>query len=76
MKLEPDIQEIANRFNEDEAIWQRYQQKRLVRRFSEYETALPETILDYVDWIEAEREVCVTWAVSRFPAARANAIER
>ena len=64
MKPISDTQEIARQFNEQEAIWQRFHQKRLTRRLSETEFALPENILDDLDWMDAERETRVTRAVA------------
>jgi hypothetical protein len=53
MKPISDTQENVRRFNEDEAVWRRFEQKRLLRDpFS----ALPEEVLDEIDWREAERE--------------------
>jgi hypothetical protein len=49
-------QELARRFNEDEAVWRRYQQKRRLRRTLGVRVPLPEEILDYLAWREAERE--------------------
>lgn len=71
MKRIPDSHEIARRFNEDESTWLRFQQKRLRRRLSEANSSLPENILDRLDWMEAERETQVTWAIAqtdRLPA--------
>ena len=53
MKPISDTQENVRHFNEDEAVWRRFEQKRLLRDpFS----ALPEEVLDEIDWREAERE--------------------
>jgi hypothetical protein len=71
-----DTQEIARRFNEDEAIWQRFQQKRLTRRLAEAESLLPENILDCLDWMEAEREARVTRAVAPSNCLKVNALKR
>jgi hypothetical protein len=60
MKRMPDSQEIALRFNEEEAIWLRFQQKRLTRRLLEADLPLLENIL----WMEAERETRVTRAIA------------
>jgi hypothetical protein len=51
-----DTQEYARRFNE-EAIWQRFQEKRLTRRLLDTDSSLPETVLDDLDWLEAEHEI-------------------
>ena len=53
-------QELARRFNEDEAVWRCYQQKRKLRRAIQRKlgtrSSLPEKALDQIDWCEAERE--------------------
>ena len=48
-----DTQEFARRFNEEETIWQRFQEQRLTRRWPRSDTPLPEGILDDLDWLEA-----------------------
>jgi hypothetical protein len=70
MKGLPDNQEIALRFNEEEAMWLRFQQKRLARRLLEADSSLPGNILDRLDWTEAQRETRMTRAIAqtdRFP---------
>jgi hypothetical protein len=59
-----DTQELARRFNEEEAIWQRFQQKRLAGRLPGGDSQLPESVLDSLDWLEAEGEIRVTRAVA------------
>jgi hypothetical protein len=49
-------QALANRFTEDETVWRRYRQKRDLRRLRGSLSPLPEEVLDYLDWLEAERE--------------------
>jgi len=49
-------QELAHQFNEDEAVWRRYQQKRGLRQLFGSRSLLPEEVLDDCDWLEAERE--------------------
>lgn len=56
MKPAVDSQELARRFNEDEALWRRYEQKRKLRLVLGLRTPLPEEVLDDLDWGEAERE--------------------
>lgn len=56
MSLSNDPQELARRFNEDEAVWRRYRQKRELRRLLGSPSPLPEEVLDDLDWLEAERE--------------------
>ncbi len=53
MKASVDTQEIARRFNEDEAVWRRFEQKRSQR---DPASPLPEEILDEIDWREAKQE--------------------
>ena len=60
-----DTQEFARRFNEEETIWQRFQEKRLTRPSREADSPLPESILDHFDWLEAEREIRTTRAVAK-----------
>ena len=57
-----DSQEMARRFNEDEALWQSYQHKRALRRMLGSPSPLPQVILDYLDWQEAQRECHVVHA--------------
>lgn len=66
-----DTQELARRFNEEEAIWLRFQEKRLARYLLEADSPLPESILDHLDWLEAEREIRATRAVALRGARRA-----
>jgi hypothetical protein len=61
-----DTREFARRFNEEEAIWQRFQEKRLRRRLPDADSPLPETVLDDLDWLEAEREIRITRAVASY----------
>lgn len=56
MKPVIDPQELARRFNEDEAVWRRLAAKRRVRRLLGSRSPLPEDVLDRLDWLEAERE--------------------
>ena len=51
-----ETQELARRFNEDEAVWRCYQHKRALRRLLGSRCPFSEHILDYLDWQEAERE--------------------
>jgi len=53
MKAVSDIQETVHRFNEDEAVWRRFEEKRRLRDPS---SPLPEKVLDEIDWREAERD--------------------
>jgi hypothetical protein len=49
-------QELARRFNEDEAVWQCYEYRRRLRLCLGVESLLPDEVLDELDRIEAERE--------------------
>lgn len=51
-----ESQELAHRFNEEEAVWERYEARRKVRRLLGVNSLLTEGILDRLDWLEAERE--------------------
>lgn len=51
-----DSQELVRHFNEDEAVWRRYRQKRELRRLRTSSNPLPKEVLDRLDWLEAERE--------------------
>ena len=49
-------QELARRFNEDEAVWRAYEKRRRLRTFVGMELLLLDEIVDELDWIAAERE--------------------
>ena len=49
-------EELLRRFNEDEAVWRRYQHKRRLRKLLRGRTPFSEEALDRLDWLEAERE--------------------
>ena len=51
-----DTQELANTFNEEEAIWCRYRQKRGLRLLRGSSRLFPDEVLDRLAWLEAERE--------------------
>jgi hypothetical protein len=51
-----DPQELARRFNEDEAVWRSFEEKRRRRRLLSLPALLSEELLDALDWSEAERE--------------------
>jgi len=53
MRAATDTQEIARVFNEDEALWRRFEDKRKLR---DPNPPLPEELLDQIDWHEAEQE--------------------
>ena len=56
MKPFIDIEDLIDNFNEDEALWRRYQQKRDLRLLRGSWRLFPDEVLDRLDWLEAERE--------------------
>ena len=66
MKAMLEVQELARRFNEDEAVWRSYEYKRMLRRLLGSRSSLSEDILDYLDWQAAERECRAVRAVGFF----------
>ncbi len=53
-----DVHEYVRRFNQEEAIWQRYQEKRAERgRRFRLRSRLAEKLFDRLDWIAAVREM-------------------
>jgi hypothetical protein len=62
-----DPQELARRFNEDEAVWRSYENKRALRRLVRPRSPLSEDVLDQLDWQAAERECREVRAVGFFP---------
>ena len=56
MKAMVEAQELARQFNEDEAVWRAFEEKRALRKLLGSDTPLPEEILDDLDWQAAERE--------------------
>lgn len=65
MKAFVDTQELANNFNEDEAVWRRYEQKRRLRRLLRSRVPLSEAVLDALDWLAAEQDCCETRYIGR-----------
>jgi len=61
-----ETQELARRFNEDEAVWRAFEEKRALPRLLGSDTPLSEHILDYLDWQAAERECRAVSAVGVF----------
>jgi hypothetical protein len=61
-----DAQELARRFNEDEAVWRAFAHKRALRRLLGSSAPFSEQVLDYLDWQEAERECRMVRAVGFF----------
>jgi hypothetical protein len=58
-----EVQELARRYNEDEAVWRSYERKRVLRRLLGSRPSLPADILDYLDRQAAERECRTVRAV-------------
>ena len=56
MRAMIETQELARRFNEDEAVWRCYKHKRTLRQLPGSRSPLSEEILDDLDWQAAERE--------------------
>ena len=56
MNRPDDVREQVRHFNEDEAIWRRFQKRRVLRRLSRSGGTIAEEILDHIDWIAADRE--------------------
>jgi hypothetical protein len=53
-----DVQENVRRFNQEEAVWQRYDEKRKRRRrLFRMRSKLGEELLDRLDWMAADREM-------------------
>ncbi|GDY19063.1 hypothetical protein LBMAG56_04080 [Verrucomicrobiota bacterium] len=59
-------QELARRFNEDEAVWRCYEPKRAARQLPSARPSAAEDILDGLDWQAAERECRMVRAVGFF----------
>lgn len=57
MKPYFDSQELAGRFNEDEAVWREYERLRRLRRRCGWAILLPGDCLDRLDWLRAERKI-------------------
>ena len=60
-----DTQELARRFNEDEAVWRRYRQKRARRRRRGARSSLLDQVLDRLAWQQAERACRQTRCIGR-----------
>jgi hypothetical protein len=66
MKTMVEAQELARRFNEDEAVWRAFEEKRALRKLLGSNTPLSEEILDDLDWQAVERECRALCAVGFF----------
>ena len=51
-----EAQELARRFNEDDAVWRAYEHKRALRRLLGSSLPLAQNNLDDLDWQAAEKE--------------------
>ena len=59
-------QEWSRCFNEDEAVWRCYEEKRALRNLLGSRCPLPEEVLDDLDWIAAEQECRQTRCIGTF----------
>jgi hypothetical protein len=66
MRAMMETQELARLFNEDEAVWRCYHRKRASRAWLDSRLPLAEHILDYFDWLAAERECRQVRAIGFF----------
>ena len=62
MKALLHSQELARRFNEDEAVWQRFNDKRGLR---DSNSLVSEEALDEIAWREAEQECRQTRCIGK-----------
>ena len=62
-----DPQELARQFNEDEAVWRCFEERRWLRQLLGSTSEQTEKMLDDLDWLEAEREVREVRAVGKSP---------
>lgn len=56
MQQPNDVHERVRHFNEDEAVWRRFQERRALRRLRRSDDESLEDISDHIDWATAERE--------------------
>jgi hypothetical protein len=66
MKAMVQAQELARRFNDDEAVWRSYERRRALRRLLGSRSPLADEILDDLDWQAAERECRAKRAIGFF----------
>lgn len=62
MKALLHSQKLARRFNEDEAVWQRFTDKRELR---DSNSLVSEEVLDKIAWREAEQECRQTRCIGK-----------
>lgn len=60
-----DSQDLARRFNEDDAVWLRYEHIRRLRLSLGVQSLLPSDVLDAIDWIAWSVECRERWCVGR-----------
>ena len=65
MKQVIDTSELVQRFNDDEKVWRCFEHKRELRHWLGTQSLLPTALLDYLDWLEAQRECCKTRCTMR-----------
>ena len=65
MKALIDAQALANRFNEDEAVWREYEYLRRLHNRFRLRTGIPNILLDGIDWLTAERKHRVVRCIGR-----------
>jgi hypothetical protein len=65
MRTSANVDELVNRFNEDEAVWRRFERKRTLGRLSKQRAPVTEKVLEELDWLAAERECRKTCAIGR-----------
>lgn len=65
MKQVIDTGELVQRFNDEEEVWRCFEHKRELRRRLGSQSPLSEALLDYLDWLEAERECRKTRCIGR-----------
>jgi hypothetical protein len=66
MNLLSQAQELARRFNQDEAVQQDFEQRQACRALLGSPAPLSEAILDELDWIEALATCRQTRAIGHF----------
>jgi hypothetical protein len=65
MRPSANVDELVNRFNEDEGVWRRFERKRTLRRLSKQGAPVTEKVLEELDWVAAERECRKRRAIGR-----------
>ena len=65
MKQAIEPGELIHRFNEDEAVWRRYDHKRKLRHRLGSPLQLAEAVQECLDWLEAEAECRQTRCIGK-----------